>query len=378
MDETQFIRQSADLQLGGIETRQLLLSDASRGQALAGSSGSALVWNSATAMPYPDNGWQIAAASAPGDIDGLRNTRKFINRAKVAGALKTLLAAGAVADLLIDMQDRRLRNLALADDRLHPVFTFNRRIGDTSRILWPLPGYHDLDAAGFLGPSDWTRIDWRDKLPTIGWRGNLSGRADWHGDVTREGLRLKPLLKQFTRGKISADKAEKNLGQFPRHRLMLRYFDDCRFDIGFTGADGIALQGFPFVTRFIAERVSQPELSRHKFLLVLRGMDVGSSFYWTMNSGSLGLVMDTPFESFASGLFKPWVHYVPFKSDLSDLEQRIEWCRSNDDKCQIIAQRAGAMCQLIAQADLRQAVSAKVVNRLEQRIADCRQTSDPL
>jgi hypothetical protein len=37
---------------------------------------------------------------------------------------------------------------------------------------------------------------------------------------------------------------------------------------------------------------------------------------------------------------EPWVHYVPACADLSDLIERIEWCRSHENECRDIA-RAG-------------------------------------
>jgi hypothetical protein len=37
-----------------------------------------------------------------------------------------------------------------------------------------------------------------------------------------------------------------------------------------------------------------------------------------------------------------WTHYVPVKSDLSDLRDRIDWCRANLDECRQIAARGQA------------------------------------
>lgn len=368
MDEAQFIEDSVRLQLGGILDRALALTEESRARALAGSSGSTLAWNSSEGVPYPANGWRLKQGAKPFDADALENAQKFINGAKAQGALRGLLAAGAKSDLIIDMQDRRLRKIAMEDGNLHPVFTFNREVGDTSRILWPLPKYHDLGTPGFLGPSDWDDVPWPDKQNKIGWRGNLNGRADWHGEVRREGQRLKPLYKRYAKGDITEEQARYNLAQFPRHRLMMRHIDDPRFDIGFTGADGMKLEQFPFMAPFMRSRVSQQAFRHYKYLLVLKGMDVGSSFYWTMNSGSLGLVMDGAFETFASGHFRPWEHYVPFKADLSDLEERIAWCNDNDAACREMAERAGEVCDLIGQAELRTEIGRQIIQRLEDRI----------
>jgi Glycosyl transferase family 90 len=36
-------------------------------------------------------------------------------------------------------------------------------------------------------------------------------------------------------------------------------------------------------------------------------------------------------------LLQEWVDHVPVEADLSDLEEKIRWCRANDDKCREIA-----------------------------------------
>ena len=36
-------------------------------------------------------------------------------------------------------------------------------------------------------------------------------------------------------------------------------------------------------------------------------------------------------------LFKPYVHYIPIKKDLSDLIEKIQWCKNNDKECKKIA-----------------------------------------
>ena len=37
---------------------------------------------------------------------------------------------------------------------------------------------------------------------------------------------------------------------------------------------------------------------------------------------------------------KPFVHYVPVMPDLSNLMEKVRWCRDNDDKCREIANNA--------------------------------------
>jgi hypothetical protein len=39
-------------------------------------------------------------------------------------------------------------------------------------------------------------------------------------------------------------------------------------------------------------------------------------------------------------LLQPYVDHVPVLADLSDLEEKIRWCRQNDDKCRQIGENA--------------------------------------
>jgi len=41
-------------------------------------------------------------------------------------------------------------------------------------------------------------------------------------------------------------------------------------------------------------------------------------------------------------LLKPYHDHVPVKSDLSDLEEKIRWCREHDDECRKIGENAKA------------------------------------
>jgi hypothetical protein len=348
----------------------LVQSSEAKTQALAGSSGTALLWNSADGRPDQSNGWRILEGARSNDPEGLTHMSGNTGFDKPKGTLRSLLAVGIRSDMLIDMQDRRLRNIALPDGSILPSFAFNRKLGSDQRILLPMSLYHDLGTTGFLGPSDWTRVPWVEKVDRIAWRGILGGRPDPHNDVHREGLRLRPLLNKFDRGELTPRQLHRTLEHLPRYLMLQRYIDDSRFDIGFTGAvHRVPLDKYHFTRSLLRPRLMQQEMLHSKYLLVLKGADVGSSFYWTMNSGSLGLVMEAHFESFASGHFRPWEHYVPFKADLSDFEKRLDWCHSHDLECAEMAQRAQDMCRWLARADLRKEIAREIVVRLDRRVA---------
>ena len=50
--------------------------------------------------------------------------------------------------------------------------------------------------------------------------------------------------------------------------------------------------------------------------------------------------MDSKYIFWYKKLLQPYIHYIPIKSDLSDLLEKIKWCIDNDEKCKEIANNA--------------------------------------
>jgi glycosyltransferase involved in cell wall biosynthesis len=36
----------------------------------------------------------------------------------------------------------------------------------------------------------------------------------------------------------------------------------------------------------------------------------------------------------------PWIHYIPIDNDFKNLNERIQWCIDNDEKCKKISENA--------------------------------------
>jgi hypothetical protein len=88
---------------------------------------------------------------------------------------------------------------------------------------------------------------------------------------------------------------------------------------------------------------------------------------WKISSGSTVLSPESPWESFFTRQFEPWRHYVPVANDFADLAQKLEWCRTHDDECRRIAQRARRRAQSVYR---EQNVAAIVLRQLRE--AYCR------
>ena len=266
------------------------------------------------------------------------------------------------------MQDHRTRNMILPDGQVAPVFAFNRPISkNTGHILWPLPKYHDLDDPEFLGQLDPDRVDWSAKKDMAVWRGIPGNRGSLPGQA--RAMRLLPLLRKFKSGEFSAEETTAVLSSMPRYRFLMKWIDDPRFDVGYTDATGIVVADEPFINPFGRPKIPREAFQDYKYILVLPGNDVGSSFYWTMNSGSVGLVVDCDFETFATHQFKPWEHYVPIRRDQANVDRMMRWCANHQDECQAIAKRAQEKCKFLADRDLRDQIGKGVVGKVREELA---------
>jgi len=85
------------------------------------------------------------------------------------------------------------------------------------------------------------------------------------------------------------------------------------------------------------------EQSKYKYLIYVDGHCAACRYGFMMRLGSVILkvaprqVADT---MWYFPLLQPYVDHVPVKADLSDLEEKIRWCRQNDDKCREIGENA--------------------------------------
>ena len=292
---------------------------------------------------------------------GLRRVEKKALPIKTAQALTDLLAHRPDFDFIVDMQDRRAARMAPDGAPTPPVFAFNRLQGDARRILIPLPIYHDFGTGHFADVVRPDAVTWGDKVPRVIWRGITGGRAAMDSVGLVEGMRVKMALRRLREGRMSEAELREVLAACPRWGLLDRVQGDPRFDMGFVDGDGYVISQTPLHAHLERPRVPQAEMQRYRYIAVLRGLDVGSSFYWVMHSGSLGLVMETPFETFASAHFRPGEAYLPFRLDGSDLGERLDWAEAHQKEVRAMVSRAGETAALLLRADLRAEVMRRVV-----------------
>lgn len=86
--------------------------------------------------------------------------------------------------------------------------------------------------------------------------------------------------------------------------------------------------------------------SKFKYLIYIEGHCAACRYGFMMRLGSVIIKVASSCVAdlmWYFPLLQPWVDHVPVKEDLSDLAEKIDWCRSHDEECKAIAQRAGAL-----------------------------------
>ena len=80
------------------------------------------------------------------------------------------------------------------------------------------------------------------------------------------------------------------------------------------------------------------EQLQSKFLLSLEGNDVATGLKWMLYSNSAVVMPRPTCETWAcEGELMPFKHYIPVKYDLSDIEEVFDWCLTNLDAAEEIA-----------------------------------------
>ncbi|OGN59706.1 MAG: hypothetical protein A3F40_04550 [Chlamydiae bacterium RIFCSPHIGHO2_12_FULL_27_8] len=83
------------------------------------------------------------------------------------------------------------------------------------------------------------------------------------------------------------------------------------------------------------------EQLKYKYLPVLDGvMCTYPGYQWRLLSNSVTFKQGSDEEQWFYSALKPYEHYIPVKNDLSDLVDKINWAKENDDQCRKIAKNS--------------------------------------
>jgi len=90
----------------------------------------------------------------------------------------------------------------------------------------------------------------------------------------------------------------------------------------------------------LVDSMSPQQQSTYKYLINIDGHVSAYRLSLELESGSCILMVESKYRLWYKDMLKPYIHYIPIKSDLSDLIEKIKWCKNNDEKCETIASNA--------------------------------------
>ncbi|MGU3493027.1 glycosyl transferase family 90 [Xanthobacteraceae bacterium A53D] len=155
-------------------------------------------------------------------------------------------------------------------------------------------------------------VPWEQREDVVRWRGAPSGQ----GEIAHSWMDpTNPLLRQ-------------------RVRMCLALKDMPGVDVAFAGRADLAPYG---ISR---ERIGPLEWAKVRYAMDVDGFSAAwMNFFSRLLLGCCVLKIASPygFRQWFYDSLVPWIHYVPVKADLSDLADKIAWCREHPDTCRQIA-----------------------------------------
>jgi hypothetical protein len=195
-----------------------------------------------------------------------------------------------------------------------PILTMS---GQNNYLDIPIPNYDDID---FSKKKDYELFNtiWKEKKTKAVFRGGAGGC----GYTAETNQRLK--LVTFKNDLLDVGLTTKN-----------KTIDSK--SIKFDPIYGIGMLNTNIKS---ANFVSIQEQSNYKYIIHVDGNIQAYRLLTTMRTGSLILRVKSEYISWVDHLIKPNVHYILINADLSNLEERLQWCIQNDKKCETIAKNS--------------------------------------
>ena len=80
---------------------------------------------------------------------------------------------------------------------------------------------------------------------------------------------------------------------------------------------------------------------KYKYIISIEGNDVSSGLKWMLFSNSVVMTPEFTWESWAmEGRLEPFKHYIPLKSDMSNVEEMIQWAEKHPEETRLISERS--------------------------------------
>jgi len=181
-----------------------------------------------------------------------------------------------------------------------------------------------------------------------GWDANKEGRT-WGCEKSKAGLRHQRIQlanMSFHHGEECG--LDARITTWDYHENTLR-------SAGMTEEELVNLKG---------KGMGEKEQAAHKYIVNVQNNGFADRLWRLLALKVVVLQEMHAFREFFYDMLIPWVHYVPIKTDLSDLCEKITWLRDNDEKARNIAENAHAFVRDQLSLDKVNLYVATLIHRL--------------
>lgn len=159
--------------------------------------------------------------------------------------------------------------------------------------------------------------------------------------------------------------------QKPREAAVQLYGDHAQHNIGQIHK----VEGFAPPKQWL----SISDQLKYRYVLSLEGNDVATNLKWIMASNSVVLAPEMQFETwFMEGRLQPYVHYIPIRSDLRDLDAMIDYCEKNPKKIQKIIRNAQSWTKQFQNSKQETLIAYLVLQKYAELSGGIRDTLSPV
>ena len=170
---------------------------------------------------------------------------------------------------------------------------------------------------------------WEDRLPVAVFRGGSTGcgvTAETNARLRLVNMAADPLV----------NKVEPDYGYPYLDAGITKWNLRPRINKTNQKLESIDIADFPPLT----SKLTLQQQAGYKYIIDIDGHVAAFRLSAELGTGSLILRVESPWKLWYSNFLLPGIHYVPVKADLSDLIEKIQWCRQHDDQAQQIAANA--------------------------------------
>ena len=94
--------------------------------------------------------------------------------------------------------------------------------------------------------------------------------------------------------------------------------------------------------------ITEYDMISYKYILNIDGnASTWDATAWKLNSGSVIFKVDAPWVQWFYSEYLPYVHYIPIKDDMSDLQEKYQWCEEHPEECEKIVENSKRLFQKV-------------------------------